>query len=84
MSSPAELVTLIDSLADALGSGCGRGCMKNAVMCRIFAPDFSTKGFETFAAMKARAKVDPCTCWCHTLTFKVRPGVAMVGGRADV
>ena len=44
MSRPPALVALIDTLAEALGSGCGRGCMKDAVMCRIFAPDFSTGG----------------------------------------
>ena len=82
MSRPPALVALIDTLAEALGSGCGRGCMKDAVMCRIFSPDFSTEGCATFAEMRARAKADPCRCWCHTLRFKVRPGVALAGGEA--
>ena len=70
-----ELAALVDTLAEALGSGCPKGCMRDAVMCRTFSPDFRIAIGEDLNAALRRAQADPCQCWCHTISFNVRPGV---------
>lgn len=76
MSRPPELAAMVDALAEALGSGCPKGCMQNAVMCRTFSPDFLFSIEEDLNAALRRAQQNPCQCWCHSITFKVRPGVS--------
>lgn len=73
MNPPPILRGLVDALAEALGSDCPKGCMRSAVMCRTFSQDFVIGDEETPAQALARAKADPCRCWCHSIRFAVWP-----------
>lgn len=84
MNPPPILRGLVNALAEALGSGCPKGCMRNAVMCRVFAPDFKLGLEETHAQILARAAADPCRCWCHSIQFAVWRGALTVSRKASV
>ena len=38
-------------------------------------PSFLGEMHETSQDMLRRARAAPCPCWCHSIHFKVRPGV---------
>ena len=71
---PDVMAGLVEALAEELSSGCPSGCMYNAAMCRLFSRDFSIGEDETPAHALARAMVDPCRCWCHSIRFEVLLG----------